>query len=248
MRKRLPIVLQGAIDLIVPASCWICEALVAGRRGAFCESCEGKLTADPHDVCPRCASTLSPLVAQIGHCPHCRNEAFAFERVVRLGPYGGILREAILRMKHSFGEAFADSLAELAAPVLRDKLQGQKVDGVIPVPLHWWKRWRRGYNQSEISARAIARAMKLPLLTRVLFRTKWTEQQTVAQDRRQNVRGCFSAGHESAMRRLAGRTVILVDDVLTSGATADEAARVLQTFGARAIVAVLAHDSPREPV
>ncbi|HEX3315719.1 MAG TPA: ComF family protein [Gemmataceae bacterium] len=248
MRKRLPMVLQGAIDLIVPASCWICETPVADRPTAFCESCERKLTADPHDVCPRCASTLSPFIAQIGHCPHCRKQAFAFDRVIRLGPYGEMLREAILRMKHPFGEAFADSLASLAAPVLRDKLQGQRVDGVIPIPLHWWKRWRRGYNQSEISARAIASALKQPLLTRVLFRTKWTEQQTAVQDRRQNVRGCFTAGREGEMRRLAGRTVLLVDDVLTSGATADEAARVLQTFGAKMIVAVLARASPREPL
>jgi ComF family protein len=245
MWKRLPIVLQGAIDLIVPASCWICETPVTGRRAAFCESCEQELTADPHDVCPRCASTLSPLVAQAAHCPHCRNQEFAFERVVRLGPYAGTLREAILRMKHPYGEAFADSLAELAASFLRDRLQGHALDGVIPIPLHWRRRWRRGYNQSEISARAIASVLKLPLLTRVLFRTKWTEQQTVALDRRKNVRGCFTPGSNDQTRRLAGRTVLLVDDVLTSGATADEAARVLQTLGARTIVAVLAHDSRR---
>ena len=239
MRKRLPIALRGAIDLIVPPSCWICETLVADRPTSFCASCERKLTADSHDVCPRCASTLPPLVAQAGYCPRCRNDAFAFERVVRLGPYAGILREAILRSKHSFGEAFAEALAALAAPFLRDRLQGQGVDGVIPIPLHWWKRFWRGYNQSEIAARALGAALKVPLLTRVLFRTKWTEQQTAAQDRRKNVRNCFTPGRPGETRRLAGRLVLLVDDVLTSGATADEAARVLRSCGARTIVAVL---------
>jgi ComF family protein len=239
MWKRLPVGLRGAIDLIVPPSCWICETLVADRPTSFCESCERSLTADPHDVCTRCASTLPPLVAQAGYCPRCRKDAFAFERVVRLGPYAGMLREAILRSKHSFGEAFAEALAELAAPPLRDKLQGHALAGVIPIPLHWWKRWRRGYNQSEISARALASTMKLPLLTRVLFRTKWTEQQTAAQDRRKNVRDCFTLGRPGETRRLAGRLVLLVDDVLTSGATADEAARVLRTCGATTIVAVL---------
>jgi ComF family protein len=239
MWERVPIALKGALDLIVPASCWICETLVADRPTSFCEACERKLTADPHDVCPLCASTLPPLVAQAGYCPRCRNETFAFERVVRLGPYAGTLREAILRCKQSHGEPFSEALAALAAPFLRDRLQGQAIAGVIPIPLHWWKRWRRGYNQSEISARAIASAMKLPLLTRVLFRTKWTQQQTAAQDRRKNVQGCFTIGQGAQTRSLAGQRVLLVDDVLTSGATADEAARVLRTCGARTIIAVL---------
>jgi ComF family protein len=239
MWKRLPIMLQGAIDLIVPPSCWICETLVAGRPTAFCDTCVAKLTDDPHDVCTRCASTLSPQIAQTAYCPRCRNEEFAFEQVVRLGPYVGTLREAILRMKRAHGEAFASSLAVLAAPLLRDRLQGQPLAGVIPVPLHWRKRWRRGYNQAEISARALALTMKLPLLTRVLFRTKWTEQQTAVLDRRENVRGCFTARRGDEAARLAGRTILLVDDVLTSGATADEAARVLQILGAKTIVAVL---------
>jgi ComF family protein len=246
MRRLLPIALRGAVDLVVPPCCWMCDALVGDRPHAFCTACERRLVEDPHNVCSRCASTLSPLAAQSGYCPRCPKEDVAYDRVVRLGPYAGTLREAILRMKHPLGEAFADSLAALAAPHLFARLQGQRLDGVIPVPLHWRRRWARGYNQSEISARAVAEAMKLPLLTRVLFRTKWTEKQVGAEDRRKNVRGCFSFGRGGETRRLGGRTVLLVDDVLTTGATADEAARVLRSLGARTVVAVLAHESPRE--
>jgi ComF family protein len=245
MRKHLPIVLRGALDLVVPPSCWMCETPVGDRPVAFCVDCERSLTDDSNDLCPRCASTLPPFVAHAGYCPYCRDHDFAFDGVVRLGAYAGILREAILRMKQPAGEAFAEALAALAAPHLRRRLQGRVLAGVIPVPLHWWKRWLRGYNQSQISARALASAMKLPLLTRSLFRTKWTQPQPDAPDRRKNVRGCFASGRAERGHVPEGGTVVLVDDVLTSGATANEAARVLQTgLGLRTIVATLARASP----
>jgi ComF family protein len=244
MRRHLPILLRGAIDLVVPPACWMCDALVGGREVAFCADCERRLTDDPHEVCPRCASTLPPLVAQSGYCPFCREHEFSFESVVRTGPYVDLLREGILRMKHPHGEAFAEALGALAAPHLLRRLQVHQPAGVIPVPLHWRKRWLRGYNQSEVSARALASAMKLPLLTRTLFRTKWTEPQPDVPDRRTNVRGCFATRPSAEARRLKGRTVVLVDDVLTSGATAHEAARVLQTLGLRTVVAALGRASP----
>jgi len=244
MRQHLTILLQGAIDLVVPPSCWMCEALVGDRPVAFCRDCEQKLTDDDRAVCARCASSLPPLVAQAGYCPSCENQEFAFDSVVRVGEYRELLRDAILRMKHSFGEAFAEALASLAAPHLLRRLQGREIAGVIPVPLHWRKRFVRGYNQSEISARALASSMKLPLLTRTLYRTKWTLPQPDVPDRRTNVRGCFAVRPSSESRGLSGKTVVLVDDVLTSGATAHEAARMLQTMGLRTIVAALGRASP----
>jgi ComF family protein len=113
---------------------------------------------------------------------------------------------------------------------------------VVPVPLHWWRHWRRGYNQAETLARAVAAGLGLPCWPRCLRRIRNTPQQTLQSSptsRQANVHGAFAPrpGY-----RMAGKRVLLVDDVLTTGATASEAARALRRGGAGSVaVAVLAH-------
>ena len=233
--------LRGTVDLLVPPTCWMCGQPAPDGATAFCPACEASLTQDPDPVCPRCASTLAPASARVGVCPRCLNENFSFEAVIRLGPYAGLLRDAILRMKHH--EAFAEAMATLAASHLRHRLQGHVAKAIIPVPLHWRRRMGRGYNQSEILARALAVELGLPLSVRALRRTRLTVPQTETDDRRRNVRGVFAPRSAEAW---SGCTVYLVDDVSTTGATAHEAARALQTRGVRTVVIVLAHEAPRK--
>jgi ComF family protein len=200
------------------------------------------LTHDPHDTCPRCSSTVGPFSAVANGCPACRDDSFAFDRTYRLGPYEGVLRELLLRMKHHSGEVLAELLGELWAERLAPRLHGTPVDAVIPIPLHWWRRWRRGYNQSATLARAVARRLGVPPRPGWLRRTRNTPRQTYQmspQARRDNVRGAFRLGAGVDVR---GKTILLVDDVLTTGATASEAAKPLRSAkAAQIIVAVLAH-------
>jgi ComF family protein len=112
---------------------------------------------------------------------------------------------------------------------------------VVPVPLHWWRRWRRGFNQSAILARRVARKLNVPFLPRVLRRIRPTRRQTEVTPaaRRENVRGAFRAVSHPALR---DRSVLLIDDVMTTGSTAGEAAKALRSAGAKSvIVAVLGH-------
>jgi ComF family protein len=181
---------------------------------------------------------VGPHVALDGGCVRCRDESFAFERVLRLGPYEGLLREVILRMKHAAGEGLTEVLGDLWAGHAELPLRSVAADVVVPVPLHWRRRWARGYNQSEALARAIADRLGLPCRPRWLRRLRHTPFQTqqAPTDRRDNVRGAFAA-----RPWLAGRSVLLVDDVLTTGSTCSEAARALRAVGvAHVAVAVLA--------
>jgi ComF family protein len=158
-----------------------------------------------------------------------------------MGPYEGALREVVLRMKSHSGEGLAEAVAEVWAMRIAPALRPVAVDIVAPVPLHWLKRWRRGFNQSEVLAHCLARHLNVPCRPRWLRRIRSTGEQKAlsASARRDNVRDAFRAGRGA---RLHGRTVLLVDDVLTTGATAHEAARALRAAGAaRVIVAVLAH-------
>jgi ComF family protein len=231
---------RGLVQLLYPGVCHLCGRPLSADQDHFCYTCRAALTADPFPTCPRCAGTVGPHVVLDDGCGHCRGTPFQFERVIRLGPYDGPLREAILRMKHASGEGLAEVLGALWAEHAAAHLQGAGADVVIPVPLHWSRHWWRGHNQSAALARAVAGRLRLPCRPTWLRRTRATPQQTrqTPSARPSNVRGAFRA---RAHAGLADKTVLLVDDVLTTGSTCSEAARALRAAGARrVVVAILA--------
>jgi ComF family protein len=145
-----------------------------------------------------------------------------------------------LRIKHAPGEALAEHLGQFWAKEAGDRLAEFQANLVVPVPLHWRRRLARGYNQCDILAEHLARRLGLPLRPRWLRRTRYTPFQTSrpTAERRANVAGVFQVRRGAALR---GQTVLLIDDVMTTGSTASEAARALRTAGAaRVVVAVLA--------
>src|SRR5207237_9629727 len=142
-----------------------------------------------------------------------RKEPFRFERVVRLGPYEGLLQEVILRMKYASGEGLGEVLGELWASHQEHRLRELQADVVVPVPLYWLRRWQRGYNQSEVLAWAVAGRVGLPCRPRWLRRVRHTPKQTFLAPtaRRENMRRAFRTTGRAAVQ---GRSVLLVDDVL----------------------------------
>jgi ComF family protein len=233
---------EGALALVYPGSCASCAAALPPGRERFCAACRASLTSDTRPACPRCASTVGPFALLDNGCIHCRDSRFHFECAIRLGPYEGLLRELVLRLKHENGELLAELLSDLWAEHAEARLRAFGADAVVPVPLHWRRRWQRGYNQSEALARGLASRLCLPCRPGWLRRIRSTPDQTrqTAAARRDNVRNVFQAG-----RKLKGpkNCVLLVDDVLTTGSTASEAVRALRAAGVdRVIVAVLAHD------
>jgi len=230
----------GLVQILYPACCHLCAAPLAPESDFFCAACRTGLLTDTLPSCPRCAGTIGPFVFTGDGCAQCRDESFAFDTVFRLGPYDGVLRDAVLRLKQHTGEGLAELIGELWAERDAERLRARAVDAVVPVPLHWWRRWRRGYNQSAAIARGLARRLQIPCFPTWLRRLRNTPDQPSQSPtgRRENVRGAF------AVRRRAkpkGRTLLLVDDVMTTGATAHEAARALCGAGATCVcVAALA--------
>jgi ComF family protein len=161
--------------------------------------------------------------------------------VLRLGPYEGLLRDTILRLKSPAGEALAEAIGVLWAGLMKPRLRPHRIAVVIPVPLHWRRRWRRGFNQSETLATAVAHELGVPCRSGWLRCVRRTGQQKglAPTARRDNVRGAFRA---ASGVDLNGKAVLLVDDVLTTGSTASEAAKALRVLRPSQIfVAVLAH-------
>jgi ComF family protein len=232
---------RGIAQLIYPNACLICDTPEPENtpfRHGLCSQCERAVRDDPSATCPRCAKTVGAHTDLSSGCAMCRDESFGFDQVIRLGLYEGRLRDAVLRMKHSSGEPLADMLGRVAAEVKAPALKALGVQAVVPVPLHWRRRWWRGYNQAAAVAREVAVALGLPFDPRWLRRVKSTPQQVQpsATARRENVRGAFRAKTRAS---LGGRTVLLVDDVMTTGSTASEAARTLKAAGAGQVVTLV---------
>ena len=233
---------SGITQLIYPNTCWTCGTIMRPEEKHVCSICLPKLTIDPFPTCPRCSSTVGPHLTLTDGCPACQAESFAFDGAFRMAAYDGLLRDVILRMKQWTGEDVAEIVGALWAKHMASRLAPLHPDGVIPVPLHWQRQWRRGFNSCDLLAHALAKELRIPCWSRALRRLRATAQQTQQPSgaaRKENVKHAFQtrAGYS-----LEGKTVLLVDDVLTTGATASEAARALSVSRPKAIyVVVLAH-------
>lgn len=235
--------ITAALDAIYPPLCLLCQRRLdfGPRDFSFCDNCREELTTDRQSTCPRCASTIGfGIDAQQG-CLNCEGVNFHFKSALRLGPYEGKLRDAILRIKDLDGEPLAEELGRLLACQHRDRILLLKPNAVVPVPLYFWRRIQRGYNQSAAIAMAIAKALRLPCRAWWLRRVRNSPRQTgLSRTARQdNVRGAFRVTRPVVQPNLR---ILLIDDVMTTGATADAAAKALRAGGAAQVdVAVLAH-------
>src|SRR5262249_6786305 len=158
---------QGLLQLLYPAVCNVCGDSLQSEQRHFCPDCKAALTSDPQATCPRCASSVGPHVNLEGGCSRCRDIALHFDQALRLGPYDGLLREQVLRLKNWTGDWLAENIGELWAEQREVQLREVSANVVIPVPLYWLRRLNRGYNQSEALAHALARRLKLP------YRPRW---------------------------------------------------------------------------
>jgi ComF family protein len=235
---------RGLLQLVYPGLCHLCGRSLGTDDNSLCAPCRDGLLGDDLPTCPYCACTVGPFANTEGGCVDCRRETFAFESAIRLGPYQEHWRDAVLRLKHQSGEGLAGLLGGLWAEHARARFEALHADVIVPVPLHWWRRWQRGYNQSAELAHGLASALCLRCRPSWLCRVRHTSVQSPLNidARRDNLRGAFRTASRARVR---GLTVLLVDDVMTTGATAHEAASVLRKAGAvRVVVAALCRANP----
>lgn len=225
--------------LLLPLRCLVCGARGADGRD-LCRACAAELPWN-RAACARCALPLPDPAPVCGAClraPPPQDGTLAPWR------YAAPIDRLLPRLK------FHGGLAEgrLLAALLLDALPRPPadVDALLPLPLHRARLGRRGYNQALELARPLARAWRLPLWPTALQRVRATAAQTElgAAERRRNVRGAFAAD----AARVAGRRLLLLDDVVTTGATVAEAAATLRAAGATAVhvLALARADAPRD--
>ena len=233
---------RGLLDLALPPRCLRCdEDLSPGSEIGLCLKCTQAVAPELGACCNRCGATLPEGVFPAECCPACKEFSLKFDAVYPLGRYQGALRELVLKTKRLSAEALSLTVGRLLAQRLADKLALFRADAVLPIPMHWAKRLVRGVNSPELLADCLARKLARPVV-RTLVRCRYTSPQKdlLPRERFRNVRGAFRLRRSDRLR-WQGARLLLVDDILTTGATCSEAARLLKQAGAAAVaVAVVA--------
>jgi ComF family protein len=219
----------GALDLLFPPLCLSCRAPV-GSEGGFCAACWGALIFLDGPACA-CCGTPFPVDPGAGSlCAACLAKPPAFSRARAIVAYDAESRGAILALKHAdrleLVPGFARWLGRVGAPLLAE------ADLIVPVPLHPSRLWLRRYNQSAELARRLARDWGRAYDPLALIRSRRTPSQGVMPSARARRKNVLSAFRVPQPERVRGRRILLVDDVLTTGATAQACARALKRAGA----------------
>ena len=232
---------DAAIDLLFPPVCNFCgEAIERSDGGAIlCLGCTGRLRPELDAVCPRCAAPCPKIPSADGECPSCRGAKYAFSAVRTLGLYAGDLRSAVLQMKHPEHEPLAMAIGRQLADVLLASPFPAPIDLVAPVPMHWLKRLWRGANPAETLAAALAREARLQVAADLVRCRRLLKKQAtlLPGERFQNVRNAYRVSRSFDIR---GATVLVVDDVVTTGASADAVGKALRRAGAADVFVIAA--------
>jgi ComF family protein len=219
---------------LFPAECRVCDTPLDGfTRVPVCHACLN--APEPLQADYFCASCNAPFQNDFpldanGVCALCRSGLRGFDRAASFGFYDGALRSLIHLFKYAGMRPLAPRLSRLMDRALPIE---DRYDLIVPVPLHWHRRWRRGFNQAELLAREISKHRRIPILN-ALRRSRATSNQAglTSAGRRRNISGAFQSREGMDLQ---GKKILLIDDVFTTGATAGACALALKRAGASSV-------------
>jgi len=218
---------RNVLDFALPPRCGGCGAIV-DEVESFCADCWRTLEFLGSGGCSRCGIPLQATEAEL--CGACLARPPRLDRIRSAVAYDDISSSIALRLKYGRKVGLARTMSRYMSPLLADLPEAL----LVPVPLHRSRLWRRGFNQSAIVAKALSRQTGLPICVEALKRVRPTPplKGMNMRQRRRTVAGAFRANPAVELR---GRTVVLIDDVLTTGSTANACARVLKSAGAERV-------------
>ncbi len=215
-------------NYIYPRRCPICMDILDDQKGLIHWSCYQKIQSVKQPYCYRCGKPIERPEQEF--CFDCSRRAHVFDRGFSLVEYDALTSPSIMAIKYKNKREFVEFYGRLAKKHYGDMLKGMSIDAVVPVPISRRKRRIRGYNQARILADEIASWLGVPVNEEMLLRKKDTAplKKLSPEDRRKELLSCFSWNEKHYQGE---KTVLLVDDIYTSGATADACAGMLKKHG-----------------
>ncbi len=242
---------DALVSVFFPSGCRICDRLLtSASRVPLCEECLssfGRVLGILCEVCGRPLPGLNRKPEQPLLCPACQDKTYAFARARSFAFYENAVVRAILLLKFEQIEPLGAWFAERLAELVRAESDALAADVVVPVPLHRERERERGYNQAALLSKPLAKNLRLPHKAVLLVRTRARPDKQVLslQERWESVRGAFATRPGSQVDNLR---VLLVDDVLTTGATLDACARALRDAGAKSVIGLTVARAIRNPL
>lgn len=223
-------ILKELLDFLIPSTCPICHT--RGSENGLCPKCFSELEFIGTQKCSVCGQPLDAIVPGMAVCGKCMKEPPHFRQAEAVFKYNDTIKSLILPFKHTdhieLTELFVKWMGTNSGSLI------ERNDILIPVPLHWRRLLKRKYNQSALLAQRLSKRYKKEYAPLVLMRKKATKSQghLSPKQRKKNVTGVFMVKHPELIQ---GKSVLLIDDVFTTGATANECAKVLLKAGAKSV-------------
>ncbi|MDR0744870.1 MAG: ComF family protein [Holosporales bacterium] len=228
----MPKFLNLIINWLFPEKCLICNCEVF-EKAVFCPKCFSALTFIDRPICQFCGKMLALDIDDITYCETCMNSKNEFDFCRSLLVYNLFSKKLIMKIKKNADRHIAKKCCSMIE--MRYNLKSLQADFIIPIPSHWTRVLKRGYNPATIIAAELSKILQIPMNTKILKRTRKTEYQknkSIAE-RKENVKNAFSCSGN-----VSGKVIILLDDVYTTGATLNECAKVIKSSEAKAIYCI----------
>lgn len=225
------VVLEGVLQAVYPRRCPVCDGIVSGTKDKICAPCKSLLSYVEKPRCKKCSKGIESYERE--YCSDCTNTKQFYEEGRSLFVHNKVIKNSIYKFKYSnkreYADFYVDELLRLYTPVIRS----WNPQALIPVPLHKSKKIKRGFNQAEVLTDKLARKLEIPVDAKLLIRTKETEAQKELDriQRKKNLENAFKVS-ESIVKY---KSIILMDDIYTTGATINSCARLLKGAGIQKI-------------
>jgi ComF family protein len=232
--------LQAILDMIYPVCCPVCSEIVIPKGERICPSCREKLQYIKEPRCKKCSKPIE--IEEKELCGDCEHKKFHFEKGYAVWVYDETMKRSIANFKYhnkkEYAKFYIDEIVRLYGSVIK-KLS---VDAIVPVPLHPSKYRERGYNQADILAKGIGKKLELPVISKLLLRTKKTLPQKKLSDKERfrNLQEAFQY-NEKVTDAYQGKLtkVLLVDDIYTTGSTIEACSKQLLTNGVKEVYFII---------
>ncbi len=232
---KLKLFFQSLVDLLYPQHCLICsEAIIDSSYESACKACLEKICINVSPLCNKCGFPLKGVSAKNGSCSKCRNKLYYFDRALSVSEYSGITKKCIQLLKYKRKLKIGKNLSRIMLEFLKAHFNIASIDLITAVPLHKTKLKERGFNQSELFADFIRLNLNLPASFNNLRRVRNTlsQYQLSLEKRQLNIKDAFDCNDKSFFKN---KSVLIVDDIFTTGATLNECSRVLKNAGAKKV-------------